>query len=266
MAASDNHDIDELMQFAKEAVRSAGEVALSHYAKARPDVRFDGGLITETELHLTRLFQNRLSAQFPHHQVYNNTQEVKKYTHEAERYLWIYDALDGVANFQAGIPVWGTSLALLENSWPILGVFHMPVTGDLFYAAAGDKAFWGEKEIKVSGEEDINEDSLLLTYSRFHNHYRSTFPGKIRDLGCTSAHICYVASGCAEAAIIANETFEGLTAGRVIIEAAGGIICRMDGSEFFLNYYLNGDRIDETLMVVSPEIYRGIRGYLHINE
>lgn len=266
MAASNDQDIDELMRFAIETVSIAGESARSFYGKARPDVRFDGGLITEAELRLTQLFQERLRERFPHHQVYSNTQKITDYTHEAKRYLWIYDALDGVANFQAGIPVWGTSLALLDNSWPILGVFHMPVTGDLFYATAGNKAFRGEREIRVSTEDDINEDSLLLTYSRFHNHYRSTFPGKIRDLGCTSAHICYVASGCAEAAIIANETYEGLTAARVIIEAAGGVICRMDGSDFFLNHYLNGDRIDETLMVVSPESYHGVRDYLHTND
>ena len=266
MVASKDQGIDELMRFAIEAVTRAGESALSYYGKGRPGMRFDEGLITEAELHLNQLFQDQLRERFPHHQTYKNTQEISDYTHEAERYLWVYDALDGVANFQAGIPVWGTSLALLDNSWPILGVFHMPVTGDLFCARAGQKAYRGEKEIQISVQDDINEESLLLSYSRFHNHYRSTFPGKIRDLGCTSAHICYVAGGCAEAAIIANETYEGLTAARVIIEAAGGVICRMDGSEFFLNHYLNGDRIDETLMVVSPETYHGIRDYLQAND
>jgi len=81
---------------------------------------------------------------------------------------------------------------------------------------------WGKKEIIVSSQETINDESLLLTYSRFHHHYHSTFPGKIRDLGCTTAHICYVAMGCAEAVIIANESYEDLASARVIIEAAGG--------------------------------------------
>ena len=62
-----------------------------------------------------------------------------------ERYLWIFDPFDGVANFQAGIPVWGLSLALLENFWPILGAFYMPVTGDLFHAVAGQKRLSGQK-------------------------------------------------------------------------------------------------------------------------
>ncbi|GAF91915.1 unnamed protein product, partial [marine sediment metagenome] len=78
-------------------------------------------------------------------------------------------------------------------------------------------------------------ESLLLTYSRFHHHYHSTFPGKIRDLGCTAAHICYVATGRAEAALIANESYQDLAAACIIVEAAGGKIYKLDGSEFLLN-------------------------------
>jgi myo-inositol-1(or 4)-monophosphatase len=191
-----------------------------------------------------------------------NNPENKGYTHGAKSYLWIYDPIDGIANFQAGIPIWGISLALLENFWPIFGVFYMPATGDLFHARAGEKAFRGNEEIYVSTQENINDESLLLTYSRFHHHYHSTFPGKIRDLGCTVAHICYVAMGRAEAAVIANETYQDLAAARVIIEAAGGRIYKMDGNEFFLNEYLDGKRIEDHLLVVAPDNYLQIRKYI----
>jgi len=214
--------LDELTQFAKEIIRHSGKEALLYYGKGNPGSKFDEGLITEAEIHLTELFQNRLHAQFPEHQIFNNNQGNKDYTHEDKRYLWIHDALDGVANFQAGIPIWGISLALLENFWPIFGIFYMPATGDLFYAYAGKKAFHGENKICVSTQESINNESLLLTFSRFHNYYHSTFPGKIRDFGCTSAHICYVAAGRAEAAIIANETYQNLVAAQIVVEAAGG--------------------------------------------
>ncbi|NVM26248.1 MAG: inositol monophosphatase [Desulfobacterales bacterium] len=245
-----------------EVIRRSGEEALSYYGKGKPNLKFDDELITEAELHLTEFYQDQLRAHFPEHQVFEGRQENKGYTHEGKRYVWIYDALDGVANFQAGIPIWGISLALLENFWPIFGMFYMPATGDLFQAQAGGKAFWGDKEIRVSAQEDINDESLLLTYSRFHQHYHSTFPGKIRDLGCTSAHICYVATGRAEAAVIANESYRDLAAARVILEAAGGEIYKMDGSEFLLDEYIDGQRIDDHLLVVGPEIYSQVRNYL----
>ena len=262
METSRDQGIDDLKQFALDVIRRAGEEALSYYGKGDPYVKFDEGLVTEAELHLAEFFQDQLDAHFPEHQVFSNNQQEKEYTHEEKRYVWVYDSLDGVANFQAGIPIWGVSLALLENFWPIFGVFYMPATGDLFHAQAGGKAFWGEKKIYVSAQESINDESLLLTYSRFHQHYRSQFPGKIRDFGCTGTHMCYVATGRAEAAVIANESYQDLAATCIIIEAAGGKIYKMDGNEFSLNEFLDGQRIDGHLLVASPDIYSQVRDYL----
>lgn len=259
MAAAGNHWIEDLTRFAREVIRRSGEEALSYYGKGRSHLKFDMGLVTETELHLTEFFRDQLQKHFPEHQIFTNTHDIQNYTHDEKRYLWIYDALDGVANFQAGIPIWGTSLSLLENFWPIFGIFYMPATRDLFYAQAGHKAFHGEKEIHISEQAAINDESLFLTFSRFHNYYYSTFPGKIRNLGCTAAHICYVAMGRAEAAVVANESFQDLAAARIIIEAAGGKIFKMDGSECFLNEYLDGKRIDDHLLIVSPDSYAQVR-------
>ena len=108
----------------------------------------------------------------------------------------------------------------------------------------------------------MDDESLLLIYSRFHQHYISKFPGKIRDLGCTTAHICYVAMGRADAAIIANESYKGLAAARVIIEAAGGKIYKMDGKGFFLNEYLDGQKIEDHLLVAAPGIFKSVSASL----
>ena len=257
-----DQDMDTLMGFATEVIRRSGEQALSFYGKGNPELKFDEVLITEAELHLREFFQAELYARFPEHQVYGKSRGNEGYTHEGKRYLWVYDALDGVANFQAGIPIWGTSLALFENFWPLLGVFYMPVTGDLFSAAAGQKAYRGKEAIRVSRQETINDESLLLTFSRFHHQLRATFPGKIRDLGCTTAHLCYVAMGRAEAAVVANESYQDLAGVSIIIEAAGGGLFKMDGSEFFLNDYLEGQRIEEPLLVVAPDKYSEVRACL----
>jgi myo-inositol-1(or 4)-monophosphatase len=254
--------IEDLTAFAAEVIRQSGQEALRYYGKGKPHVKFDDDLVTDAELFLTNLFQEHLKARFPEHLVFQYDQQNKGYSHEGERYLWIFDPLDGIANFQAGIPIWGPTLALLENFWPIFGLFYMPVTGDLFYARAGHKAFRGEKEIHISSQESINDESLLLTHSRFHQYYHSTFPGKIRDLGCTSAHLCYVAMGRAEAAIIAHESYQDLAAARVITETAGAKIFKMDGSEFSLDDYLDGNRIDDHLLVVGADMCSQILGYL----
>ena len=254
--------IEELSKFATEFIKQAGKKALIHYGRGKPHVKFDESLVTEAELQLGEFFQEQLQDHYPKHHVFRYNEVKENYSHEEERYLWIFDPFDGVANFQAGIPVWGLSLALLENFWPILGVFYMPVTGDIFHAVAGQNAFWGKKKIQVSTRETINDESLLFTYSRFNQHYRSNFPGKIRNLGCASAHICYVAMGRADAVLVANESFQGLAAARVIIEAAGGKFSKIDGSDFHLNEYLDGQRIEDHLLIAAPENFTQVRDSL----
>jgi len=256
--SKEKRPLEELSEFALEMVRTAGQKALTYYGKGQPDTKFDEGLITETELRLMDFFQAELNARFPRHQIYRGGPLKEEYSHGGKRYLWIFDPLDGVANVQAGIPIWGISIALVENFWPIYGVIYLPATGDEFQAMAGGEALRGGKVINTALLDSICDESVLLTYSRFHQQYRTRFPGKIRNMGCTTAHICYVAQGRADAAIIANESYQGLAAARVIIEAAGGKIYKMDGTEFHLNEYLDGGPISEHLLVTTPGICRQV--------
>jgi myo-inositol-1(or 4)-monophosphatase len=249
----ENPGMEEIKEFAFETIRNAGTEALAYYGKGNPRVKFDEDVITQAEIRIQKVFKEQLAERFPEHQLFQHNHVDKAYTHEQKRYLWIFDPLDGVSNFLAGIPVWGMSLAVLDNYWPVLGVFYMPSTGDMFHASVNDKSYWGEQVIHTSFQEAVNDESMLLIYSRFHQKHRTHFPGKVRNLGCTAAHLCYVAMGSAEAAFITNESYQDLAAVRVIIEAAGGKMYKMDGSEFFLSDYKEGEGSDEHLLVASPQ-------------
>jgi myo-inositol-1(or 4)-monophosphatase len=134
-------DIGELYVFAQETIQTMGEASLKFYGKGNHRPAFDQDLVTQTELHLNKSFQQIISERFSNHQIYGQSSLGEGYTHGGKRYLWVFDPLDGVDNFQSGIPIWGMSLALYENYWPVLGVFYMPVTMDLFRARAGEKAY-----------------------------------------------------------------------------------------------------------------------------
>ncbi|MBL0713317.1 MAG: hypothetical protein JJV98_06410 [Desulfosarcina sp.] len=254
--------VEELEAFARETILAAGKKALSYYGRGGPHVKFDRTLGTEAELKLDHYFQEALTQRFPAHYLFDGQGSDDGYTHEARRYMWVFDPLDGISNFMAGIPIWGMSVALLENFWPVFGYCYMPATDDLFYARAGQTAYRGDARIWVSSQESISDESVLLNFSRFNQYYRSTFPGKQLNLGCTSAHICYVAMGRAEAALIAHESYQDLAAVRVIMEAAGGKFMRMDGTMFPIAEYLEGDTGDVHLIAVPPALFDQVRGCL----
>lgn len=257
-----SHDIEVLTGFGSDVIRKIGDKALSFYGKGKQEIKFDDDLLTEAEVALKEFFAEELNAKFPGHQIFQEQHEDKEYSHDKKRHLWILDPMDGAANFQAGIPIWGISLSLIENFWPVFGMFYMPVTGDFFKAQAGQKAFQGNHQINISEQETVSNESVLLTYSRFHQHYQTSFPGKIRNLGCTAAHICYAAMGRADAVLLANESYQDLAAAQIILQAAGGTICKMDGSDFHLSEYLDGQKINDHLLVSSSDTHSTIRSCL----
>ncbi len=263
MTQTEGHTIEFFEDFAKDLIRKAGSEALTFYGKGDSQVRFDNELVTKAELHLIEFFQDRLAEAFPHHQVFSNTLEETDYTHEEKRYLWVYDVIDGVSNYQAGVPMWGISLALQENFWPVFGLIYMPATGELFYARAGEKLFAHGQSTQYSGHMDqITDESVLYIFSRFHQHFHCDFPGKLLNLGCTCVHLCYVAKGRADGAIIQNESFQSLAAARVITEASGAKFFDLSGKEIFLNEYLEGQKIDSPLIVTTPDLFPQIRNHI----
>jgi myo-inositol-1(or 4)-monophosphatase len=247
----DAPSIEDLSVFAKSTIEAMGCEALKFYGKSRQHKMFDQNLVTKTELHLIEAFQNTIQSRYPQHMIYGKDSLDLGYTHDAKRYLWLFDPLDGVDNFQSGIPLWGMSLALYENYWPVMGLFLMPATNDLFRACAGQKAYWNDSPISTTERETVNQESLLLTFSRFHQFYRCRFPGKIRSFGSTGAQVCYVAMGRADAAITAHESFQDLAAVRVIIESAGGGMTTRAGKSFFLGDYMDGQRIEEHVVIAA---------------
>ena len=259
MAVTDSHPgIGDLTMFAVETIEQMGREALKYFGKGSHHPPFDQDLVTRAELHLIDSFQTELQKKYADHVIYERDKLGDGYTHEAKRYLWIFDPLDGVDNFQSGIPIWGMSLALYENYWPLLGVFYMPATQDMFRAIAGDKAYWNDRAIHISERDDVSQESLLLTFSRFHRNYQSSFPGKIRDFGSTGAHICYVAMGRADAAITANESFKDLAAVSVILSAAGGSILKSDdGAPFHVSDLMDGRREPQHLLI-SGKTHAGL--------
>jgi myo-inositol-1(or 4)-monophosphatase len=253
-------NVAELFEFAIETIKTMGQEALKYYGKkSRPQTPFNQDLVTQAELHLIESFQNQMKGRYPDHGIYGQDHLGEGYTHDAKRYLWVFDPLDGVDNFQSGIPVWGMSLALYENYWPVCGLFYMPATGDLFRAMAGEKAYWNDNPIHNTDRNSDSQESLLLTFSRFHQHYECRFPGKIRDFGSIGAHACYVAMGRADAALTARESFKDLAAVRVIVESAGGKVFTADGSEFYLGDYIEGQRIEQHLLITRPSNTKLVR-------
>ena len=175
-------EVHAFLDCAEGLVKQAGALALKYYGQGDPQLKFDEELVTEAELAIREFMRTDIAKRYPEHHLLGEGEDQTAYGHGESGFQWIADPIDGTANFQAGIPIWGVSLALFKNFWPILGVFYMPVTGEIYKALAGRELMVNTTTIKLEPEVVANNESVLLTYSRFHGEFRSTFPGKIRNL------------------------------------------------------------------------------------
>ena len=78
------------------------------------------------------------------------------------RYLWAIDPLDGTTNFAHQYPFSASSVGLLIDGVPQVGVVFNPILDELFRAAQGLGATRNRKPIFVS-ETTTLQKSLLIT-------------------------------------------------------------------------------------------------------
>lgn len=72
------------------------------------------------------------------------SEEGKDIPYETRRhweYLWLVDPLDGTKEFLKRNGEFTVNIALIHNQQPVLGVVAVPVTGDVYFASAGNGAF-----------------------------------------------------------------------------------------------------------------------------
>jgi myo-inositol-1(or 4)-monophosphatase len=254
-------DLHEVLTFAKGLARAGGALAMSFFGRANPLLRFDHDLVTEADVAVQDFLRHEVRAAYPSHQFLGEEGRRRPQDVEPAQPLWVVDPLDGSACFSSGMPVWGLSLALFDGGRPVLGVIHLPVTTELYSAMLGEKAMLNDRPIAVR-EESWDNESLLLTYSRFHSDFTTRFPGKVRSLGSTAAHMAYVARGAAGAAILGNAHVWDIAAGCVILEAAGGAVRDLTGTRVELTRYLPGERIDIALLAAPRGLHAEIAASL----
>lgn len=241
-----------LKEFVENTLRKSGSLLLELYGKGDRKLKFDERLVTEADNAAWELIVRKIKGSFEGHGFLRELSRDEISGDGTPRFLWIVDTLDGAASFQAGMPVWGVSAALFEKFWPVLGFLYLPVTGELYSAYAAREALLNDNPIQVRADPTVDNESVVLVYSRFHQDFTSNFPGKIRNFGSSAGHLAYVARGAADACLMKNVNVQDLAAGSIILEAAGGEIRYFDGRAFYVGEFLHGRRIEEPL-IAAPK-------------
>lgn len=228
---------------AEEAVRAAGEplreihgrVESVEYKSDKSDV------VTEADYKSEQIIAAVIENEFPDHSI-RSEEDV---AHDgSSTYSWLLDPLDGTGNYVNGNPNYSISVALLDDDEPVMGVVYAPEFDDLFRAIKGGKTYLNGNVVGTTDRDDLAESMLLSGYDPdgdFLTHCYQATRG-IRRFGSAALHLCYLASGSADAAWEYDTYPWDVAAGIVIARAAGAKITDVTGAEYTFDAANDDDR------------------------
>jgi myo-inositol-1(or 4)-monophosphatase len=244
---------DNFLPAMSAIAREAGALLMQYFHQGlKIEYKGDADLVTAADRAAEALIRERISRQFPGHDVLGEEQGLND---QGSDYRWYVDPLDGTTNFAHGYPVFCVSMGLEHRSGTeakrIAGVVYDPTRDELFSARQGGGAHLNGQPIHVSKAAQLKECLLATGFpsrKRHQNpnihfyHQITLHTHGVRRPGSAALDLCNVASGRFDGFWEFNLNPWDTAAGVLIVEEAGGKVSRFDGSEF---------RIDSSETVAS---------------
>jgi myo-inositol-1(or 4)-monophosphatase len=252
--------------------REAGALLMHHfYQHLKIEYKGEADLVTAADRAAEKLIRERIAEKWPGHDILGEEQGLND---QGSDYRWYVDPLDGTTNFAHGFPVFCVSMALerrfaQERAQRVAAVIYDPTRDELFSAQLEKGAHLNGERIYVSKTPTLSE-SLLAT--GFPSHKRHQNPNihfyhqitlhshGVRRAGSAALDLCNVASGRFDGFWEFNLNPWDTAAGVLIVEEAGGIVTRFDGTPFELNSretVASNRIIHDALLKEFTEIFAG---------
>lgn len=221
------------LTFATELASQTGSNLLEYFQPngTLTSIKEDYSVVTEADLEADQLIAEAIQSQYPQEALIS--EELQPSVGEINTAVWVVDPLDGTTNFSLGMPIWGVSIARLENGWPTTAVIYFPVFDEMFSAQLGRGAFLNDEPIQTQPPIPGQPNSFFSCCTRTHRRYDVNIRYKTRILGSACYSICAVARGMAVISFEATPKIWDISASWLILSEAGGSITTLDTSKPF---------------------------------
>jgi len=252
-----------LAQLTQQVISLSTAIANYIAEQAKKQVTVDlktlNNLVTVVDKTAEQMFVDGLSKLLPEAGfIAEEGTSVKK----GETYNWVIDPLDGTTNFVHGIPAYCTSVALLKDNQPIIGVVYAVQQQECFSAYLGGGAMLNETPIHCS-DNALLKNALLATgfpyddFTReqaylkaFQYFFRNT--RGLRRLGSAALDLAYVACGRVDGFFEYGLNPWDVAGGALIVKEAGGIVTDFkQGTD-----YIFGEEIVASSTPIQPPFFK----------
>lgn len=236
-----NNDLPALAKVVSELSITAGNAIMDIYQQDFSVIeKEDKSPLTEADLKAHKIITEGLQKISDYPVLSEEAADISFAERSSWDTYWLVDPLDGTKQFVSKKGEFCVCIALIHQNHPILGVIHVPVNGDTYFAAQGNGAFKFAKDAEpqaITCREPA--DDLTIVASRSHRgEALDKFMENLKaDLGKdfelisagSAIKACLVAEGKADLYPRLWLTSEWDTAAaQCIVEEAGGQFTDLD--------------------------------------
>jgi myo-inositol-1(or 4)-monophosphatase len=224
--------VNELASVSGETILPFFRTALSVEDKGRPG-SFDP--VTAADHAAETAMRTLIRRTFPDHGIVG--EEYGKERPDAE-YVWVLDPIDGTKSFIAGMPVWGTLIALLRSGEPVFGMMNQPFMRERFSGDGGKAQYRGPagtRDLRVRACAELADavlfttSPLLMTAGERESFGRVEKRARLSRYGGDCYAYCMLAAGHVDLVIEAGLKPYDVLPLLPIIAGAGGVVTTWDG-------------------------------------
>ncbi len=130
----------------------------------RVDLKQDASFVTAADRAVEARLREEILAAFPDHGIMGEEHGAEALDAE---FVWVLDPIDGTAAWVAGIPVYGTLIAVARGGRPLTGVIDLPATSERLTGIAGRGAWWNGAPVRCRTGTPLGEAYMTSSNPRF---------------------------------------------------------------------------------------------------
>ena len=231
----------EVIRIAKEAGLAILEVYADE-ANFNTTLKDDRSPLTKADQRANEIIVKGLESLSPRYPIISEENKQIPYKQRKDyTTFWLVDPLDGTKEFIKRNGEFTVNIALVENGRPIMGVVHVPVSGETYWGAKDQGAFATNSSDELTrlttGLYNPADKGIRVVCSRSHiNQATQEFIDELDEPIAvskgSSLKFLLIASGQAEVYPRMGPTMEWDTgAAQIILEEAGGSIIQNENGQ-----------------------------------
>lgn len=260
--------LDEFGRFAERlADESRRMLAEALQMERSIEMKPDRSFVTDMDLAIELRLRELIEDAYPDHGVLG---EEKGAENTDREFVWVLDPIDGTAPFIAGVPVYGTLIALMHNREPAIGIIDQPSGGNRWVGRRGEQTLLNGSPCRTRNCTSLDAAILSICNPDFFTPaevpamqaLREKTAWRIYGAACLSFGL--LASGRTDVHLDTQFKMHDLAPYTPIIEGAGGKVTDWSGAPITLDsgssILATGDPTlhDEALALIESALARAI--------